>query len=304
MKKPFVEHFALESSAKADGTRRVRLISPGQGSSGMYSREVLASYIAEALPKGTKVYLNHTDEEDDYRRGGTRKFQDVAGKIVTDPVYEADAPEGEGSYADVKFMREIEEKLEDIGDVVGVSVEIHAGRKDEYGNIIEMAAHPLNSLALVPEPGRDGRIFESFTQSFRASALEKQTEEGEQDMAISKEDIAAIVAGVQEAIKPEPKDEVEVDVAETIRKVMKAELPEPLEEAAIAEALESGDAEAAIAKQAKIVEAVKAVEKVEKTDDIDKGVRLSESAEDNDPAPKDDYERGQIYLERFKKAGK
>lgn len=303
MKKPFVEHFALESSAKADGTRRVRLISPGQGSSGMYSREVLASYIAEALPKGTKVYLNHTDEEDDYRRGGTRKFQDVAGKIVTDPVYEADAPEGEGSYADVKFMREIEEKLEDIGDVVGVSVEIHAGRKDEYGNIIEMAAHPLNSLALVPEPGRDGRIFEDF----RASALENH-KEGETDMAISQEDIAAIASavttGLMEAMKPEPKDEVEVDVAETIRKVMKAELPEPLEEAAIAEALESGDAEAAIAKQAKIVEAVKAVEKVEKTDDIDKGVRLSESAEDNDPAPKDDYERGQIYLERFKKAGK
>lgn len=299
MKKPFVEHFALESSAKADGTRRVRLISPGQGSSGMYSREVLASYIAEALPKGTKVYLNHTDEEDEWKRGGTRKFQDVAGKIVTDPVYEADAPEGEGSYADVKFMREIEEKLEDIGDVVGVSVEIHAGRKDEYGNIIEMAAHPLNSLALVPEPGRDGRIFEDF----RASALEKPNEEGEQDMAISKEDIAAIVAGVQEALKPEPKDEVEVDVAETIRKVMKAELPEPLEEAAIAEALESGDAEAAIAKQAKIVEAVKAVEKVEKTDDIDKGVRLSESAETK-VEPQNDYERGQAYLERIKKAGK
>lgn len=303
MEKPFVEHFALESSAKADGTRRVRLISPGQGSSGMYSREVLARYIAEALPKGTKVYLNHTDDDDEWKRGGTRKFQDVAGKIVTDPVYEVEAPEGEGSYADVKFTREIEEKLKDIGDVVGVSVEIHAGRKDEYGNIIEMAAHPLNSLALVPEPGRDGRIFESFASDFRASALEKPNEEGEQDMAISKEDIAAIVAGVQEALKPEPKDEVEVDVAETIRKVMKAELPEPLEEAAIAEALESGDAEAAIAKQAKIVEAVKAVEKVEKTDDIDKGVRLSESAETK-VEPQNDYERGQAYLERIKKAGK
>lgn len=303
MPKKFIEHFALESSAKADGTRRVRLISPGQGSSGVYSREVLSRYIAEALPKGTKVYIDHTDDEDEYRRGGTRSFGAVAGKIVTDPVYEVDAPEGEGSYADVKFLSEIEAKLDEIGDVVGVSVEIHQGRKDEYGNIVEMGYNRLNSLALVSEPGRDGRIFEDF----RASALENLDNEGEQDMAISEEDIKAIadaVAGsVAEALKPEPKDEAEAtDVAETIRKVMKADLPEPLEEAAIAEALETGDAEAAIEKQAKIVEAVKAVETAVE-DDTDTGVRLSEST-DKKVQPKTDAERGRAYMEQFKKGSK
>lgn len=125
-------------------------------------------------------------------------------------------------------------------------------------------------------------------------------------MAISEEDIKAIadaVAGsVAEALKPEPKDEAEAtDVAETIRKVMKADLPEPLEEAAIAEALETGDAEAAIEKQTKIVEAVKAVETVDV--DVDSGVRLSESA-DKKSQPKTDAERGRAYMEQFKKGSK
>ena len=148
-----VEHVAFEATAATeDGVRRVRLISPGKGSSGVYSAEMLHENIAKALPKGTIVYLDHTSEADRDNRGGTRSIKDVAGKFVSDPVFEAEAPEGEGSYANVKFSRSVSPMLEDVGDVIGVSIEVHAGKKDAKGNITEMNYHPLNSQANVRRP--------------------------------------------------------------------------------------------------------------------------------------------------------
>ena len=223
-----VEQIALEAvSVNTDGSRRVRLLSPGQGSSGFYSAEVISGYIAEALPKGSLVYLDHTSESDVIEREGTRSIKDIAGKFLSDPVYEATAAEGAGSYANIKFTRGVEPLIEDVGDAIAVSIEIYKGKKDAKGNITEMGYHPLNSLAIVPVGGRDGRIFESF----RASALEGH-DNGGMDMPISEEDRKAIVTDVlaafTEAQKLAPKEEeapVEIDQAALVVEVIKAELP-------------------------------------------------------------------------------
>lgn len=295
------EHISLESSSvKEDGSRRVRLISPGTGSSGIYSAEMLNKYMAEALPKGTLVYLDHTGWSDEMEREGTRSIKDVAGKFVSDPVYEANAPEGEGSYVNIKFKRVVEQDLEDIGDAVGVSIEVHAGRKDEFGNIVEMHYDPLNALALVPVPGRDGRIFENF----RAKASESENNNGEADMPISKEDIEAVAeraaALVVEALKPEPKDEQpETDVAALVLKVSESGLPAVLTTPVVEAVLGGADIDEAIKAQEAVV---KAIRESAKDDSTDSGV-LSESG-DGKTEPKTDAERGQAYLERFKKAGK
>lgn len=296
-----VERIALESVAKENGVRRVRLISPGQGSSGHYSKEVIAQYMAEALPKGSLVYLDHTSYRDEVERDGTRSIKDVAGKLVSDPVYEADAPEGEGSYVDVKFKRVVEEDLQDIADAIAVSIEVYAGRKDEYGNIVEMHHNPLNSLALVPVGGRDGKVFESF----RAKASESLDTEGT-DMPISKEEMEQIAvrsaALVVEALKPEPEEQkTETDVAALVEKVVAADLPAVLVKPVV-EAVKAGtDVEDAIKAQKALVDSIReGYSKAE--DDSDDGA-LSEGAtkDKTDPTPAD---RGSAYMERLKKGNK
>ena len=295
----FTEHFALESVATdVAGVRRVRLISPGKGSSGFYSAEMLNQFVAEALPKGTLVYLDHTSVEDEEKRDGTRSIKDVAGKFVTDPIFEADAPEGAGSYTTIKFTKAVNSLLEDVGDAIGVSVEVHDGKKDAQGNITEMRYTPLNSLALVPVPGRDGRVFENF----RATASESQEEEG-LDMPLTQEEMKGIAEMARdlivEALKPEPTEPVEIDIAGIVEKVSEAKLPKMLKTAAVAAILEGVSVDDAIRTQTDLYEAIAKTVVPEGSDEV---LNLSER-EGADDKPKDENSRGASYLERVRKGG-
>ena len=295
----FTEHFALESVATdVAGVRRVRLISPGKGSSGFYSAEMLNQFVAEALPKGTLVYLDHTSVEDEEKRDGTRSIKDVAGKFVTDPIFEADAPEGAGSYTTIKFTKAVNSLLEDVGDAIGVSVEVHDGKKDAQGNITEMRYTPLNSLALVPVPGRDGRVFENF----RATASESQEEEG-LDMPLTQEEMKGIAEMARdlivEALKPEPTEPVEIDIAGIVEKVSEAKLPKMLKTAAVAAILEGVSVDDAIKTQTDLYEAIAKTVVPEGSDEV---LNLSER-EGADDKPKDENSRGASYLERVRKGG-
>lgn len=182
-----------------EGVYRVRLISEGPGSSGFYPAEVLEKYIPDALPENTLVYLDHTDEEDDYVRGGTRSYRDVAGRIVSTPVYN---PADKSVEAEIQFVPGIREDLEVLREAIGLSIEIHAATRDEDGIITELNYHRLNSVALVPVPGRDGRVLEKLAESFRVN----DAEDKEDKMEISKEQLAALVdetaAKVIEALTP------------------------------------------------------------------------------------------------------
>jgi len=295
----FTEHFALESVATdVAGVRRVRLISPGKGSSGFYTAEMLNQFVAEALPKGTLVYLDHTSAEDEAQRDGTRSIKDVAGKFVTDPIFEADAPEGAGSYTTIKFTKAVNSLLEDVGDAIGVSVEVHDGKKDAQGNITEMRYTPLNSLALVPVPGRDGRVFENF----RATASESQKEEG-LDMPLTQEEMKGIAEMARdlivEALKPETTEPVEIDIAGIVEKVSDAKLPKMLKSAAIAAILEGVSVDDAIKTQTDLYEAIAKTVVPEGSDEV---LNLSER-EGADDKPKDENSRGASYLERVRKGG-
>jgi len=294
-----IEHFALESVATdVAGVRRVRLISPGKGSSGFYTAEMLNQFVAEALPKGTLVYLDHTSAEDEAQRDGTRSIKDVAGKFVTDPIFEADAPEGAGSYTTIKFTKAVNSLLEDVGDAIGVSVEVHDGKKDAQGNITEMRYTPLNSLALVPVPGRDGRVFENF----RATASESQEEEG-LDMPLTQEEMKGIAEMARdlivEALKPETTEPVEIDIAGIVEKVSDAKLPKMLKSAAIAAILEGVSVDDAIKTQTDLYEAIAKTVVPEGSDEV---LNLSER-EGADDKPKDENSRGASYLERVRKGG-
>ena len=68
MPKPLTERGRLlEATTAADGTtrRKIQIITPGWGSSGYYSAEVLQEAAAnKVIPAGTHMYLNHASESE------------------------------------------------------------------------------------------------------------------------------------------------------------------------------------------------------------------------------------------------
>ena len=77
---------------------RARLIEGDRwGSSGWYGREMLERDGPNVWPAGTQVYMVHPGATEQHDRP-ERSVRDLAGKIVTAPVYETD-----GLYADVEF---------------------------------------------------------------------------------------------------------------------------------------------------------------------------------------------------------
>lgn len=196
MKHKFVESFK-DGLEKRGNAFTVRLITAGQGSSGYYEADMLAQYLPTALPKGTKVYFDHTSEAE-LETGRARSMENLVGVFESDPVVE----DGEGR-ATVRFYENsprfnnvpafIEEAINDIG----VSIEIHAGRIGEDGVVEALDYSPHNSLAVVTNPGARGKV-EALAESFRNPAGGKPEEEG---IEMTEDDIKAIAAPILAAIE-------------------------------------------------------------------------------------------------------
>lgn len=293
------ERVALESAKVSGDTYRVRLISEGQGSSGYYAGEMLERDTAAALPKGTLFYFDHTSLADEEQRGGTRSIRDVAGKMVSDPEY----VEGEKApYAQVKFTREALPLVEDVGDAIGVSIEVYAGKRSEDDeNVIEsLSYHPLNSVALVPVPGRDGRIVDRVAESLRKSAEGIKNDDEGTDMPISEEDVKAIAEAsatlvlerMAEKIEASENEKPETNIAEMVEAIAAAGLPKAMR-AQVIESVEAGaDVSEAIAKQTELLTEIQ--ESVSKTD-VEDGEVLGEGA----AVSNEDY-----FSENMKKMGR
>lgn len=149
---------------RPDGTARVRLISPGHGSSGYYSESLLQ----RVAPRFTDafMYWDHaTAQEDAARPEGS--LRSLAGKIVGTPTYEATNPHGAGLYADVKVYDTYRAAVESMGTDIGIS--IRALGKSRAGvapdgkktNLIEDIV-VARSADWVTAPGANGRAIELF----------------------------------------------------------------------------------------------------------------------------------------------
>src|SRR5690606_29321266 len=63
------------------------LITPGRGSSGLYTEEILARDAATAFPKGTKMWFGHPK---DYEGAGDRDPRDQWGYLAEDAFWDAE----------------------------------------------------------------------------------------------------------------------------------------------------------------------------------------------------------------------
>lgn len=247
---------------------KTRIIQVGQGSSGIYTEQMLRQYGPAAFPKNTKVYFNHaTDEEEWQRPAGDVK--NIAGVLHTDPVFEED-----GLYAEIRFTEAALPIVSELHEVIGLSINA-GGWSDEDGVVQEIVPSRLNSVDLVTEPGAGGRLIE-LIESFRESG-KMDTINGEpagsskksERKPMNEQEIKALAEALAEAIKPEftaltealaPKpvekteDEDTVDFAAVTESALAADLGKSSRERVVKAVREGAKVEDAIASEKSLKE--------------------------------------------------
>lgn len=238
------------------GTYKILLITPGRGSSGIYSEEMLRTYGPEAFPKGSHSYIDHLAE------GETRSTLKMIG------VYEEDAywdDELGGLVSDLKPFSHWKKFVEEVAPHAGFSISASGNGEmiDEGGQQVfrvdELLPDVMNSVDLVSYAGRGGRLVESLlsealahdsTHSESSAGTGKKEIENmatldeiavataalteSVDKIVSAQEAAAAAEVTEEQIAEKVAEAVAAAVAAT-RKVAEADLSEKIAESLYAQ---------------------------------------------------------------------
>lgn len=230
-----MEKFLSESVAAAPvkkGSRwRVTVATPGQGSSGFYSPEVLREYGPIAFPPGTKAYFGHSAP-------GERDPRDQLGRYPEGTFWNEEENELQ---AFLEPFPRWEPVVEEMGEALEVSMYALDWEKDEQGNIVRIGPHRGNTIDAVAFGGLEGsrvkeKLIESLAESARAgfvaeSGVTSASSERKEDKLEEKLDkLIALFESFISASQAKAQEEVQAKVdAEAIA-------------TAVSESLESYDA--------------------------------------------------------------
>ena len=294
---------AVAPTKTDSGNWRATLITPGKGSSGIYTESMLKEHGPLAFPKGTHSYIDHPVAE-----GEVRSPKNLMGVLAEDAHY----VDGVGLVAELQVMPHWKEFVEAVAPHTGLSIyAMGEGNRNEEGDIVveSLIPHTQNSVDLVSYAGRPGsglaeKLYESALAAFAstegaAATVETETpmEEGNPNMEEIKamlEEMNAKFAALAETLTApeEPTEEVEeIDVnavAEAVAEAMVASnLPEVSRKAVYESLRNGGDVAEAIEAQRAFVESVKshlaesatpavAVEEAVVTPAVEKAASLSD----------------------------
>ena len=165
-----------ERAVSADGTALLRVITPGWGSSGYYSPQLLERDGPKVFTAGTKMFWNHqTDAEEEARPEGD--LRDLAGELIEDASWNADGPEGAGLYAKAKVFAAFQPVVEELAPHIGVSIRAmgkatNGTIEGREGPVIDALTHG-RSVDFVTAPGAGGKVMSLF-EAARPSSTGKE----------------------------------------------------------------------------------------------------------------------------------
>lgn len=268
-----------ESVDAKSGIYPITIITEGEGSSGVYTRDLLhAAESKRDFNKGTKSFIDHPlDGSKPWERSLTK----IAGKLDQDAYYVE-----ENGVAKLKSDLKVDKKyidfVEEYKDVIGVSIYIGAYGEEKNSNgktIIEEfdGADPYKSVDLVIAAGRGGRFdlaMESYRQieetdtatppvrtttSEEISTMEIEELAGKVDaQAVVLENLVKIlealsadVTAVQESLKPVEHEDV--DEEQVVEALLESDLTKRSRKAVL-EAVRNGAAVEDAIKEQKVIE--------------------------------------------------
>lgn len=165
-----------EAALRADGTVPIRLISPGWGSSGYYSPEVLeAAGGAGVFAPGCHMYWDHPSATENQDRP-ERSLRDLAAVLETQGTWRTDHPDGPGIYAEARVFAPYREVLAEMASHIGVSIraaaQVTTGEAEgRRGRIVEEIVD-AQSVDFVTRPGRGGQVLAILEAAGRADLSE------------------------------------------------------------------------------------------------------------------------------------
>lgn len=168
----------VEASGSKSGRLNVQIITPGWGSSGFYSAEVLEKAATEKVfPAGTHMYLDHPTQTEDAERPG-RSVKDLAAVLLEDAVWN-----GGALMAPVRTFGPYREAVAEMSEAqaIGVSIrstaEVSEGEADgRHGLIVERLVEG-KSVDFVTHAGRGGKVLEVL-ESARAEVTKRAVTRG------------------------------------------------------------------------------------------------------------------------------
>lgn len=179
IRKHILEAATLASeSASADGTWKVRVISEGKGSSGVYTAELLENH--HSAFDDVLSFKNHPTGWDGPE---TRDFTMIAGEIKGATWVETDERGLKAVYGNYLPDPEYRDKIERYKDKLGLSIFIEgSGYVDEAtGDFIVdwfNPSDPYASLDVVIAPGARGKFLESARKVYDARRSESEKTPG------------------------------------------------------------------------------------------------------------------------------
>ena len=229
------ESFSPEASSLGDGKYRIRIIVPGQGSSGIYTAENLAES-APLFKAGTEMFIDHPTETEEWERP-ERSIRDYAGVFLED----ATVGEDGALYTVCKVFSGVNELIKDKWEHIGVSINAWCADPISENGIVPPIAG-VRSVDFVTTPGAGGAIVD-LLESNRNDNYVKEGTVDESKFNEFKSEVASFIealsvkldsaiASIQEAKAEEPAEKVEeasVDVDSVLeagRKIAESGLPE------------------------------------------------------------------------------
>lgn len=161
---------AAAAEAKSTGKMLVQFISPGWGSSGYYSPEVLEQAVADqVIPSGTHMYADHPTGTEAAERPG-RSIKDLVAVTLEDAVLN----EAGGMQGLVQVVPAWRDLLETVAPNIGVSIRGSASdlvpgeAEGRRGPIVESLVDVM-SVDFVTHAGRGGKVLQ-LLESARVNA--------------------------------------------------------------------------------------------------------------------------------------
>lgn len=226
------ESFSSEASSLGDGKYRIRIIVPGQGSSGIYTAENLAES-APLFKAGTEMFIDHPTETEEWERP-ERSIRDYAGVFLED----ATVGEDGALYTVCKVFSGVNELIKDKWEHIGVSINAWCADPISENGIVPPIAG-VRSVDFVTTPGAGGAIVDLLESNrndnyVKEAGMDKEIESKFDELKASliealSSKLEAAMATIQEAKAEEPTEEASVDVDSVLeagRKIAESGLPE------------------------------------------------------------------------------
>lgn len=179
----------VSESASEDGTWKVKVISEGKGSSGVYTAELLENH--HSAFDDLLSFKNHPVGWDGPE---TRDFTMISGEVVGKTWVENDERGLKAVYANYRPDPEYKDKLSRYKDKLGLSIYIEgSGYVDESSGefIVDWfnPADPYASLDVVIAPGARGKFMENMKKTYEARENENSNKPSVNNSAQERKEI-------------------------------------------------------------------------------------------------------------------